>query len=84
VAKGGVYPSYLFKHHDPVLDAIDTLRSRSGLKTKVLAEKSGVRAGTLNNWRKRKTKRPQFATVKAVVKALGGELQVTFDGRVIR
>jgi hypothetical protein len=39
---------------------------------------------TLRNWRLRKTKRPQFATVKAVARALGGELGIMYKGRIVR
>jgi DNA-binding phage protein len=76
MARFGVYPSYLFKDHDPILDKIDTLIADSGQSFAKIERSSGVTVTTLGNWRKRKTKRPQFATVNAVVRALGGELVV--------
>jgi transcriptional regulator with XRE-family HTH domain len=77
MARFGVYPSYLFKDHDPVLDAIDTLIADRGETFAKIERASGVTATTLSNWRKRKTKRPQFATVKAVARALGADVIIT-------
>lgn len=79
----GVYPSYLFKEHDPILDAVDTLIAESEMALTAIATRSGVRRETLRNWQKRKTRRPQFATVKAVVKAAGGELRIVYKGKPI-
>jgi DNA-binding phage protein len=77
VAKfGTVYPSYLFVEHDPVLDAIDTIIADSGKSLTYVATNSGIARTTLDNWRLRKTKRPQFATVAAVIRACGGELTI--------
>jgi hypothetical protein len=85
----GYYPDYKFIDHDPVLDAIDTLRSEAGrdggpVTTQYIVTRSGVSATTLHNWYKRKTKRPQFATVKAVVRALGGEVAVVYKDRMLK
>jgi DNA-binding phage protein len=40
-------------------------------KTSKLSESSGASKSTLYNWRKKKTKRPQFCTVSAVALAAG-------------
>lgn len=88
----GFYPSYQFKDHDPILDQIDRLHeltARSSgtdkpLKFATLSHRSGVSVATLHNWRIRKTKKPQFATVKAVVAAMGGELTVIYNGQEIK
>lgn len=82
--KFGIYPSYLFVDHDPILDQVDTLIADSGMKLSAVAGRSHVSDGTLINWRLRKTKRPQFATVKAVVTALGAELNIVYRGRIIK
>lgn len=80
----GGYKSYQFKDHDPILDQIDRLYELSGdVKIQHVADMSGVTAGTLYNWRMRKTKRPQFASVKAVVKGLGADLTVVYQGKRI-
>ena len=72
----GVYPSYLFTAHDPVLDQIDTLIADRGVKYSYIEQHSGVTANTLRKWHRRETKRPQFATVNAVARALGAELRL--------
>jgi transcriptional regulator with XRE-family HTH domain len=79
----GVYPSYLFKDHDPILDAIDTLIADSGWTFGEIAVGSGVTRTTLTNWQKRKVRRPQFATIKAVTRAVGGELRIIYKGKAI-
>jgi hypothetical protein len=84
--KFGIYPSYLFRDHDPVLDQIDTLFDKAraaGLEVSraKVAKETNVSASTMLNWRKRRTKRPQFATVAAVANYLGGELTISFNGR---
>ena len=73
---GRIYPHYLFAEHDPVMDQIQTMVDGSNLSTSALAAESGVSAGTLYSWRKRKTKRPQFATVAAIARTLGGNVVV--------
>lgn len=83
--KFGFYPSYQFGDHDPIIDQIDTLRKDAGSpKFDKVSADSGVSVTTLNNWHTRKVKRPQFATVKAVVQALGGELGIVYRGKVIK
>lgn len=84
----GIYPSYLFKDHDPILDQIDTLfdlAKANGFNVSFVAvsAESKVSAGTLTNWRTRKTKKPQVATVAAVANYLGGELTLTYRGRTV-
>lgn len=82
-----VYPSYLFRDHDPVIDKLHTLVADSGnsLKSekarKKVSEASGVSASTLHNWHLRKTKRPQFVTIAAVVTALGGDIEFVYKGQ---
>lgn len=81
---GTIYPSYLFEAHDPILDAVDTMIADAGVTYTFITEKSGVTQNTLRNWNRRKTKRPQFATVAAVVRACGGEIIVTMDKELAR
>lgn len=86
----GYYPSYKFKDHDPILNQIDRLHELTGdahgdlMTFTRLSVASGVSAGTLHNWRSRKTKKPQFATVKAVVQAMGGTLTIIYHGKEIK
>jgi DNA-binding phage protein len=82
-ARKGFYFSYDFKDHDPILDSVSTLIEDRGVSHIYISNKSGVSLTTLRKWHYRRVKRPQFATVKAVVKALGGELSITYRGRKI-
>jgi hypothetical protein len=86
----GGYRNYNFRDHDPVLDQIDRLYELAGVLTARgvprfthIEEMSGVRQGTLRNWRMRKTKRPQHAAAKGVIRALGGDYIVVFKGKQI-
>jgi hypothetical protein len=78
-----VYPSYLFIDHDPVLDQVDTIIGDSGMKLSAVAAVSHVSPTTLQNWSKRKTKRPQFASVAAVVRSIGGEILIQYKGKTV-
>jgi len=80
----GFYLSYDFRDHDPILDEVDTLIQKTGTTSAYIERKSGVTASTLRKWRTRRTKRPQFSTVKAVVKAVGGELSIVYQGKRIK
>ena len=66
-----LYNSYNFVDKDPVIDKVRTLVKREGLKYSEIHKLSGVTVGTMHNWFEGKTKRPQYATVMAVVHALG-------------
>lgn len=66
-----LYTSYNFVDKDPVIDKMRTLVKREGLKYSDIQKLSGVTTSTMHNWFEGKTKRPQYATVMAVVHALG-------------
>ncbi len=73
--KGGIlriYKSYLFREKDPVIDAVRTFRQDKGFTYQEIQEEGGPTAQTVRNWEHGKTKRPQFATVWASIKAMGG------------
>lgn len=65
------YKSYSFIEKDPVIDALRTAVSQHGFTYPELHEKSGVAYTTIHNWFHGKTRRPQFATVAAVARAMG-------------
>lgn len=69
-----LYKSYNFVDKDPVIDRVRSIVA--GKTYKEIAEKSGVSITTLHNWFDGQTKRPQFATVAAVVRAMGGVIVV--------
>ncbi len=71
------YVAYFFRkdEQDPVVDTLRTLREDMGSpNNNKISEGSGVAAGTLANWWKGKTRRPQFATINAVAGMFGYEM----------
>lgn len=69
-----VYNSYRFVDKDPIIDQIRTIVADSGETYKQIHEDSGVSTATMHNWFLGGTKRPQFASVNAIARALGHEL----------
>jgi DNA-binding phage protein len=64
------YNTYRFRDKDPVIDMLRT-RFQDGKYTYVgVAADSGVTESTLRNWFGGKTRKPQFATVQAVARAM--------------
>lgn len=59
------YDTYVFKDHDPVIDELETLADDSNVSINEACNRSRVSRSTVRNWFKRKTKRPQHATVQA-------------------
>lgn len=73
--KGGIlkiYKSYLFREKDPIIDAVRTLRQTRKFTYIEIEEGGGPKAKTVRNWEHGKVKRPQFATVWASIRAMGG------------
>jgi hypothetical protein len=66
-----LYTSYNFVDKDPVIDKVRTMVKREGLSYGKISGLSGVSDTTMRGWFEGKTKRPQYATVMAVVHALG-------------
>jgi DNA-binding phage protein len=71
-----LYRSYRFLDKDPIIDKIRTAVQDSGKTNLQIHEKSGVAIATLHNWFKGKTRRPQFATVAAVLRSIGKDVVV--------
>jgi transcriptional regulator with XRE-family HTH domain len=71
----GVYRTYRFIDKDPVIDKIRTVLQDEGFDKKrhVVSRMSGVSPSTLANWFEGATKRPQHATLAAVITAVGYE-----------
>lgn len=70
------YKSYNFVDKDPIIDEIRTIFQSSGANYAWVHEHSGVATGTITNWFDGSTKRPQAATINAVLRALGYKLGV--------
>jgi len=77
---GFTYKSYSFVDKDPIIDEIRTLYNEAGVNYKWIERESGVTATTLSNWFSGSTKRPQAATINAVLRALGYKLGVVPHG----
>lgn len=71
-----LYKSYNFVDKDPVIDLVRTTVEDSKLSYQKIHEDSGVSVTTLRNWFYKKTRRPQFCTVAAVVRACGEDMFV--------
>lgn len=69
-----VYKSYNFKNKDPIIDKVRTIIQDSGKSYDEIEADSGVTTQTLRNWFGGPTKRPQFATANAALRAVGYEL----------
>jgi transcriptional regulator with XRE-family HTH domain len=84
-----IFKTYHFRGQDPIVDKIKTVVSDDaagrGIAPKLAwakaAEKSGVSKSTTSNWRSGKTYRPQFATLNAIARACGHELDIVPIGR---
>lgn len=76
-AKGFTYKSYNFVDKDPIIDEIRTVYQSSGANYKWISANSGVSTGTLVNWFSGTTRRPQAATINAVLRSLGYKLGIT-------
>lgn len=75
------YKSYTFKDKDPVIDDLRGLIDGHDNKHYAkVHEDSGVSISTLYNWFQGTTLRPQFATIKAVARAIGGDVVVVAPG----
>ena len=75
-AKGFTYKSYSFVDKDPIIDEIRTVFQDSGVNYQWVHENSGVSTATLYNWFDGKTKKPQAATINAVLRSMGFKLGI--------
>lgn len=84
--KAQPYTTYVFREFDPIMDELHSAALRSGLSNRQIAE-SGVNPNTMTHWWsrkvKRRTRRPQFATISAVAIATGCTGIKFVDGRPV-
>lgn len=71
-----LYKSYSFKDKDPIIDRLRTVIQDEAATYKEIHENSGVSATTLYNWFSGTTLRPQFASIMAVTRSLGYDLEL--------
>lgn len=81
--KGFTYKSYNFVDKDPMIDEIRTIVETSGATYDWINATSGVARATLTNWFDGQTRRPQAATMNAVLRSLGYKLGVVEFEKVI-
>jgi hypothetical protein len=75
------YTMYVFKDRDPILEELRSVVADSGLSYKQISD-SGTSTSTLYSWfKKRKTRRPQFATISNVALACGAQGIKFVDGK---
>lgn len=65
------YRAYVFRGADPAIAEVKAILKGTSLKD--VEEEGGPTAGTMRNWFKGKTKRPQNCTLEAAGRALGFE-----------
>jgi transcriptional regulator with XRE-family HTH domain len=70
------YKTYSFVDKDPMIDYLRTIIQDSGETLKKIGEDSGVNPQTISKWLYGDTKRPQAASMNAVLRALGYKLEV--------
>jgi len=66
-----LYRTYSFRTKDPVIDEIRTVFDDVGARYRDIEETCDVSNTTLRGWFYGKTRRPQFATIRATARALG-------------
>lgn len=71
-----LYKSYMFQDKDPIIDRMRTMLDDEGVKQNEACVLSGLSPSTLHNWFKGDTKRPQFATIMALARSVGYDLQL--------
>ena len=69
------YNTYNFVDKDPIIDQLRTIIDGEKLDYNEIADKAGVRVTTIMAWFYGLTRRPQFATVKAICLAVGYDLE---------
>jgi transcriptional regulator with XRE-family HTH domain len=70
------YQSYQFVDKDPIIDYIRTIVQNGDLTMREISDSSGVNVNTISNWLYGKTKRPQAASINAVLRVLQYQLSI--------
>jgi len=73
---GFTYKSYNFIDKDPMIDQVRTVIADSQMTYKSISEASGVGTNTISKWLDGATKKPQAATINAVLRACGHKLAI--------
>ena len=65
-----LYKTYSFKEKDPIIDKVRTIIQDQKLSYAEIERRTRVSPSTLYNWFSGPTKRPQHASIKAVIRSL--------------
>lgn len=68
------YKTYMFKEFDPAIGEV--LQVIGATKFGVVAGDAGMSSSTLRNWKNKKTRRPQHATLAAAAGAKGYQFKL--------
>jgi hypothetical protein len=80
-----IYKSYNFVDKDPAIDVVRTMVQLSNKTYRHINDAGGPVPATLYNWFDGKTRRPQFCTLIAAARAVGGDIRfVNRQGELIR
>ena len=71
------YRTYRFSGQDPMVSKVFAAMEQADTDIAESCRKSGVSPTTLHNWKNKKTRQPQFATLNATAMAMGYELRLT-------
>jgi hypothetical protein len=80
---GFTYKSYSFVDKDPIIDEVRSVFQKAGVSKQWVEDESGVTTHTLRAWFDGATRRPQAATVNAVLRSLGYKLGVVAMERFV-
>lgn len=80
---GFTYKSYNFVDHDPMIDEIRSIVNKSNASYKWIHGESNVSVTTMTKWFDGSTRRPQAATMNAVLRSLGYKLGVVANGEPV-
>ncbi len=70
------YNHYFFRNQDPAIPLLLAIQDEKKITSRSISKDSKVSTSTLTNWRSKKTKRPQFCTLVAAFRSIGGERQL--------
>lgn len=78
-----MYKTYAFRNKDPIIDQIRTILADEGLSYLEIQKRSRVAATTMYNWFHGTTRKPQNASIKAVIRACSSE-DTEYDYAIIK
>lgn len=77
MAKQTTYKSYVFIDKDPIIDEVGGLVKDTGTAWQEIEDGGGPKTATLRNWFRGRTRRPQFATVRAAIRTMGHDIIIS-------